>query len=80
MRPLSVVFHKHILPTVSSHHNSYMYMYICAFAKVADVKGSLLLLSVSELLMGEVDSSTLLSLLPTEKSRVSVSTTSHVHI
>lgn len=29
------------------------------------------LLSVSELLMGEVDSSTLLSLLPTEKSRVS---------
>lgn len=28
-------------------------------------------LSVSELLMGEVDSSTLLSLLPTEKSRVS---------
>ena len=28
------------------------------------------LLSVSELLMGEVDSSTLLSLLPTEKSRV----------
>lgn len=31
-------------------------------------------LSVSELLMGEVDSSTLLSLLPTEKSRVSFRT------
>ena len=31
--------------------------------------------SVSELLMGEVDSSTLLSLLPTEKSRVSSSQT-----
>lgn len=37
------------------------------------VKESVFLFSVSELLMGEVDSSTLLSLLPTEKSRVSLS-------
>lgn len=34
----------------------------------------LFVLSVSELLMGELDSSTLLSLLPTEKSRVSLPT------
>lgn len=38
---------------------------VCVMASVS------VLLSVSELLMGEVDSSTLLSLLPTEKSRVS---------
>lgn len=36
--------------------------------------------SVSELLMGEVDSSTLLSLLPTEKSRVSSSQTDRNYI
>lgn len=36
--------------------------------------------SVSELLMGEVDSSTLLSLLPTEKSRVSSSQTARNYI
>uniref|UniRef100_A0A3Q0T345 Rho GTPase activating protein 45 n=1 Tax=Amphilophus citrinellus TaxID=61819 RepID=A0A3Q0T345_AMPCI len=34
--------------------------------------------NVSELLMGEVDSSTLLSLLPTEKSRVSLSPVFHI--
>lgn len=39
-----------------------------------NVLGGFFVLSVSELLMGEVDSSTLLSLLPTEKSRVSFST------
>lgn len=41
------------------------------------VKESVFLFSVSELLMGEVDSSTLLSLLPTEKSRVSLSPIFH---
>lgn len=49
--------------TVSTHVIPYSPI---TFAHVA-----LCLLSVSELLMGEVDSSTLLSLLPTEKSRVS---------
>lgn len=39
---------------------------LCMFSLMVFV-----VLSVSELLMGEVDSSTLLSLLPTEKSRVS---------
>lgn len=41
------------------------FFYFCVF------NCSVSFLSVSELLMGEVDSSTLLSLLPTEKSRVS---------
>lgn len=60
--------------TVISHHIHFIftvkfYFHICRCKGVFVVS----LLSVSELLMGEVDSSTLLSLLPTEKSRVSLS-------
>lgn len=66
------------LPSHFSHTDDYNFHNFISYLRIffviyAAVKASFVvfLLSVSELLMGEVDSSTLLSLLPTEKSRVS---------